>query len=182
MVLSLQGWRFSRIWSIYRALQMFFWYLFFVVMLEGFLVFCQRKEKVCSTEILGWAAAGEEGTGSKSCSEFSSSSPSLPPGTFLRCKIPVRQEGIICRSCCCPVRRTWCSWPSVEKGRAIIHHERLFQHLTSKLFQLPSKQLPVQPVQLPLPEFTCAWDNDALQIPLTLAQDFQEKFLHGKGG
>lgn len=135
MVLSLQGWRFSRIWSIYWALQMFFWYLFFVVMLEGFLVFCQRKEKVCSTEILGWAAAGEEGTGSKSCSEFSSSSPSLPPGTFLRCKIPVRQEGIICRSCCCPVRRTWCSWPSVEKGKAVIHHERTFQHLTSKLFQ-----------------------------------------------
>lgn len=118
MVLSLQGWRFSRIWSIYWALQMFFWYLFFVVMLEGFLVFCQRQEKVYSTEILGWEAAGEEGTGNKSCSEFSSSSPSLPPGTFLRCKIPVKQKGIICRSCCCPVRRTWCSWPSVEKARA----------------------------------------------------------------
>lgn len=26
---------------------------FFVVMLEGFLVFCQRQEKVYSTEILG---------------------------------------------------------------------------------------------------------------------------------
>lgn len=61
------------------------------------------------------------------------------------------------------------------KGLSSISHQNYFSFSVEK-------QLPVQPVQLPLPEFTCAWDNDALQIPLTLAQDFQEKFLHGKGG
>lgn len=72
-----------------------------------------------------------------------------------------------------------------KTAREIIHHEVPFQHYPSKLFQLHSKhiQLPVQPVQLPrggsfARNFTLAWENDMLRIPLPFHQNWVPDALH----